>query len=549
MDQNTFQPANIDRGILVRDNSITGGFTPQMSRMQMQQIQTPRTVPPPSGPQIPRSLDASNWRTHAVEGNSCNSEEPVGHPSTLSAVPNRLIKQLQESSLVPSTNVGHLPVAQVDSSYAYCYDRGNGQYTRLVPADMLPSLQYIPPLQPSSQGMIVLPIPRAYPPERPSSNPEHILVRTPTSSPPTPSDGIQVSLRRIHQYGEQSETSEPLYSYPPPVPGSYHPPLLPASVACDGNTATPCSSDIYSTLPPSFGVSNPPVFTQVQLGRRQLSSTTEIWTNKAPSKSRIDTIVATSPPTPTRGSTQSHRTNNKNNAGVSNISSTPIQLKVGGPSLPHHHHHHHQQQQQQQSQAQQRRPKIYCDKWVHEGVCAFTQQGCKYKHEMPLDTATQQQLGLFHGLPAWWKKSQAESTRHSKDAPHFPTAEAGNGGDSSNIGEAAGGGGGGGSLAWRQGAMSGGGGGGHARTAEPGRLGARELVPENLTMRPRGDAAWSASPYGPIAPPARPFTDASCPQPGPSTRFDAAGRHGGRISTSNPYASLAAQDERPSSTN
>lgn len=54
----------------------------------------------------------------------------------------------------------------------------------------------------------------------------------------------------------------------------------------------------------------------------------------------------------------------------------------------------------------QRRVKIYCDKWVHEGICAFTQQGCKYKHEMPQDRATQHSLGLFHGLPAWWRKQQ-----------------------------------------------------------------------------------------------------------------------------------------------
>lgn len=63
-----------------------------------------------------------------------------------------------------------------------------------------------------------------------------------------------------------------------------------------------------------------------------------------------------------------------------------------------------------------KRPKVYCDKWVHEGVCAFTQQGCKYKHEMPMDRATQHQLGLFHGLPAWWKKHQAELARQRNQA-------------------------------------------------------------------------------------------------------------------------------------
>lgn len=51
-----------------------------------------------------------------------------------------------------------------------------------------------------------------------------------------------------------------------------------------------------------------------------------------------------------------------------------------------------------------KREKVYCDKWVHDGVCAFAQQGCKYKHEMPTDVATQRALGLFHGLPAWYKR-------------------------------------------------------------------------------------------------------------------------------------------------
>ncbi|KAK0635560.1 hypothetical protein B0T17DRAFT_48057 [Bombardia bombarda] len=62
-----------------------------------------------------------------------------------------------------------------------------------------------------------------------------------------------------------------------------------------------------------------------------------------------------------------------------------------------------------------RRIKVYCDKWVHEGVCAFTQQGCRYKHEMPFDKATQHSLGLFHGLPAWWKKNQAELVRQTRE--------------------------------------------------------------------------------------------------------------------------------------
>lgn len=58
-----------------------------------------------------------------------------------------------------------------------------------------------------------------------------------------------------------------------------------------------------------------------------------------------------------------------------------------------------------------RRQKIYCDKWIHEGVCAFTQLGCKYKHEMPMDKATQMSLGLNHGLPAWYKRAHSVQLR------------------------------------------------------------------------------------------------------------------------------------------
>ncbi|KOS20209.1 hypothetical protein ESCO_006169 [Escovopsis weberi] len=62
-----------------------------------------------------------------------------------------------------------------------------------------------------------------------------------------------------------------------------------------------------------------------------------------------------------------------------------------------------------------RKAKIYCDKWIHEGVCAFTQQGCKYKHEMPFDEATQHSLGLFQGFPAWWRKRLEDIARPHPD--------------------------------------------------------------------------------------------------------------------------------------
>lgn len=59
----------------------------------------------------------------------------------------------------------------MSNAMAYCYDRGNGQYTRLVPVDLLPfALQDIPPTVATHQGMIVLPVPcRAGPDGQPAN--------------------------------------------------------------------------------------------------------------------------------------------------------------------------------------------------------------------------------------------------------------------------------------------------------------------------------------------------------------------------------------------
>lgn len=44
----------------------------------------------------------------------------------------------------------------LESSYAYALDRGNGQYTRLVPADRLPTMEDLPKTQ-GPDGLIILP--------------------------------------------------------------------------------------------------------------------------------------------------------------------------------------------------------------------------------------------------------------------------------------------------------------------------------------------------------------------------------------------------------
>ncbi|KAF2485243.1 hypothetical protein BDY17DRAFT_322107 [Neohortaea acidophila] len=44
--------------------------------------------------------------------------------------------------------------------------------------------------------------------------------------------------------------------------------------------------------------------------------------------------------------------------------------------------------------------KTYCSHWIRHGECDYTQQGCRYRHEMP-DRATLLKIG-FRGVPKWW---------------------------------------------------------------------------------------------------------------------------------------------------
>ncbi|CAD0091417.1 unnamed protein product [Aureobasidium mustum] len=60
------------------------------------------------------------------------------------------------------------------------------------------------------------------------------------------------------------------------------------------------------------------------------------------------------------------------------------------------------------------RKKIYCTYWIqNQGQCAFTQQGCIYKHEMPEDKETLESIGL-KSVPAWWRKEQARKKSKAK---------------------------------------------------------------------------------------------------------------------------------------
>ncbi|KAI0528281.1 hypothetical protein F5B22DRAFT_653351 [Xylaria bambusicola] len=457
MDKNSFQFANDRRNKLVNERGTGTHYQPSRQQQhQQQQLASPQLQI--IQPSHRRSITSANWRSPTSEDtielrprtiyspfDTAGPSTPLQHPPMfITPFPNTRRDQYHRlphatASATSYPSLGSNFDTHLDSSFAYCYDRGNGQYTRLIPADMLPPLQNIPAIQQGYAGMLVVPQPRGLPPNGQSSNTEPVAVR-----------------------------------------------------------------------------------------------------------SRIDNIVATTP-----------LTTNPLSPSSSNIA-----------ALGH------------------RRPKIYCDKWVHEGVCAFTQQGCKYKHEMPSDKLTQHQLGLFHGYPQWWKKHQADLSRQ-RDAPLLEAPK--NGGQSNElrtsneryIGHSSRSIAGGGSasyggltsdagrqFAWRHsgeygsdspalGPASSMGQATSKGISGPMRIAIAENTPDrNLSPRPIS----YGSPFGPIAPPAR--SNAAAIIRTESTHGASAGHsplgsryvpygmrrsspvgHTSILPTSNPYASLEAFDD------
>ena len=63
--------------------------------------------------------------------------------------------------------------------------------------------------------------------------------------------------------------------------------------------------------------------------------------------------------------------------------------------------------------------KVYCTHWLSKGNCAYMQQGCIYKHEIPRDQETWESLG-FHTIPGWLQaKSSAWINQHLRKSPHL----------------------------------------------------------------------------------------------------------------------------------
>ncbi|KAI9746546.1 MAG: hypothetical protein M1818_000259 [Claussenomyces sp. TS43310] len=212
------------------------------------------------------------------------------------------------SSLTPSLIGAAMIITedQLNNTFTYALDRGNGIYTRLLPADMIPEMGGLQMTTRDSSGMIVLPYPRLEIPRR------ELL-----------SHGIKP--RRL-QHGDSSTSYD----------ASAH------SVGSQDATFSRTSSGAQF--------------------KRSLGSLNKKALQGNPVQGQINQILSRS----------------------------------GKP----------ENTAKKVSRVGEHREKTYCDMWLHRGTCAFAQQGCKYKHEMPLDRQTQHSVGLFQGLPEWYKRAQ-----------------------------------------------------------------------------------------------------------------------------------------------
>ncbi|ROT37697.1 hypothetical protein SODALDRAFT_203329 [Sodiomyces alkalinus F11] len=139
----------------------------------------------------PRYFDSPSWHPGLV-----GSTTPTTTAKTVTTTPTNLLSGCfpPPSPQVTSGGGAHYMAMRMDARpeppgllgagggnlenfYAYCFDRGNGNYARLIPADMLPPLAGIPAFQQGSEGMIVLPLPQGLPPRGPMSNIQPVMLK------------------------------------------------------------------------------------------------------------------------------------------------------------------------------------------------------------------------------------------------------------------------------------------------------------------------------------------------------------------------------------
>ena len=94
-------------------------------------------------------------------------EEPVSHThapltqNTRDFLGRQMLQQYEEAGRAQQARQNTRGPQYPQEFYAYAYDRGNGRYTRLIPADMLPPLVGVPAYETDISRLFILELPQA----------------------------------------------------------------------------------------------------------------------------------------------------------------------------------------------------------------------------------------------------------------------------------------------------------------------------------------------------------------------------------------------------
>ena len=196
-------------GINARRNKLAAGTQqPELGGVGQPQMLGRGLMEMAHSSQVPRFLAARNWRLTqgpTTEGGNTGEHHP------LAMRPGPSYRMGHGSS---NTFGGEAADENSGALLGYCLDRGNGNYTQMIPADMLPPLRDIPAVQRSTENMVVLrPLSGMHPPDGPggfrvaikvsaasytsqaSTQVSTRLKTPPLPQPPSPpSDAIQVTF-------------------------------------------------------------------------------------------------------------------------------------------------------------------------------------------------------------------------------------------------------------------------------------------------------------------------------------------------------------------
>lgn len=113
--------------------------------------------------QLSQSNRPTNSNTFYYHRHYPHHQDPSPCFSSTTTSQQPFAEQLNNSNSPPAwrarnaTMTTTTTVIDPSGAVSYCLDRGNGQFTRLIPADMLPPLSDIPPRETKADGMYVLP--------------------------------------------------------------------------------------------------------------------------------------------------------------------------------------------------------------------------------------------------------------------------------------------------------------------------------------------------------------------------------------------------------